>query len=64
MTAPTKPRQTHQPSGSMDGRSLTGPFFEVPSGESVSWTADRAESAEYALLTVALFQSHTEEAGK
>ena len=27
----TKPRRTHETSGAMDSRSMTGPFFEVPS---------------------------------
>jgi hypothetical protein len=26
----TKPRRTHETSGAMDSRSMTGPFFEVP----------------------------------
>ena len=28
----TKPRRTHETSGAMDSRSMTGPFFEVPLG--------------------------------
>ena len=30
----TKPRRTHETSGAMDSRSMTGPFFEVPMCES------------------------------